>query len=41
MAALKPYTTIGDHCIFGTMSVTEGNVKIGSWTTVHSQCHVT
>jgi UDP-3-O-[3-hydroxymyristoyl] glucosamine N-acyltransferase len=40
-AVLKPDTHIGNHSIFGTLSTTEGNVRIGDWTTIHSQCHVT
>lgn len=38
---LKPNTKLGEHTIFGALSVTEGDVEIGSWTTIHSQCHIT
>lgn len=40
-AILKPETHIGNNSIFGALSLTEGNVKIGSFTTIHSQCHIT
>jgi len=40
-AVLKPDTCIDDYSIFGTLSITEGKVKIGKCTTVHAQCHIT
>ena len=38
---LKSGTKIGEHSIFGTLSMCEGDTIIGSWTTIHAQCHVT
>lgn len=40
-SVLKTNTVLGDHSIFGTLSASEGNVIIGSWTTIHTQCHIT
>ena len=40
-AVLRRGTKIGDHSIFGTHSVSEGNNSIGSYTTIHSQDHIT
>ena len=40
-AVLRKGTEIGDHSVFGTLSVSEGHNKIGSKTTIHTQCHIT
>lgn len=40
-AVLRPVTYIGKHSIFGTLSCSEGKNKIGDYTTVHAQCHIT
>ena len=40
-AVLRPYTHIGKHSIFGTLSCSEGYNKIGDYTTIHAQCHIT
>jgi len=40
-AVLRRGTVIGDYSVFGTHSVSEGKNKIGSNTTIHSQCHIT
>ncbi len=40
-AVLREGTIIGDHSVFGTLSVSEGNNEIGNNVTVHSQCHIT
>jgi len=40
-AVLRPFTVIGHHSIFGTLSCSEGHCIIGSYTTVHAQCHIT
>lgn len=40
-AVLRKGTKIGDDSVFGTLSVSEGLNKIGSKTTIHSQCHIT
>jgi acetyltransferase-like isoleucine patch superfamily enzyme len=40
-AVLRRGTRIGDNSVFGTHSVSEGYNKIGSKTTIHSQCHIT
>jgi acetyltransferase-like isoleucine patch superfamily enzyme len=40
-AVLRPYTTIGKHSIFGTLSCSEGENDIGDYTTIHAQCHIT
>ncbi|WOV93479.1 MAG: hypothetical protein R1F52_02310 [Candidatus Nitrosoabyssus spongiisocia] len=40
-AILRPDTQIDDHSIFGPLSITEPGVRIGSWTTIHAQCHIT
>ncbi|MDI1496027.1 MAG: Transferase [Cenarchaeum symbiont of Oopsacas minuta] len=37
-AVIKQHTKIGEHSIFGTLSNSDGNVKIGNWTTVQGQC---
>lgn len=40
-AVLRPRTKIGHHSIFGTLSCSEGDCKIGDYTTIHAQCHIT
>ena len=40
-AVLRPNTQIGEHSIFGSLSVCVGDTKIGDWTTIHDNCHVT
>lgn len=40
-AVLRPYTRIGKHSIFGTLSCSEGSNAIGDYTTIHAQCHIT
>jgi len=40
-AVLRPYTQIGHHSIFGTLSCSEGHNDIGNYTTIHAQCHIT
>ena len=40
-AVLRPYTRIGKHSIFGTLSCSEGYNEIGDYTTIHAQCHIT
>jgi acetyltransferase-like isoleucine patch superfamily enzyme len=40
-AVLRPYTRIGHDSIFGTLSCSEGHNDIGSYTTIHAQCHIT
>jgi acetyltransferase-like isoleucine patch superfamily enzyme len=40
-AVLRRGTVIGDDSVFGTQSVSEGLNRIGSRTTIHSQCHIT
>ena len=40
-AVLRPYTKIGHHSIFGTLSCSEGYNSIGNYTTIHAQCHIT
>lgn len=40
-AILRRGTRIDDYSVFGTHSVSEGWNRIGSHTTIHSQCHIT
>lgn len=40
-AVLRPNTQIGEHSIFGSLSVCVGDTRIGDWTTIHDNCHVT
>jgi len=40
-AVLRPRTHIGHHSIFGTLSCSEGMNRIGNYTTIHAQCHIT
>ena len=40
-AVLRPYTRLGKHSIFGTLSCSEGSNAIGDYTTIHAQCHIT
>ena len=40
-AVLRPYTKLGSHSIFGTLSCSEGSNAIGNYTTIHAQCHIT
>ena len=40
-AVLRPGTIIGDHSIFGNLSVSEGHNQIGHQVTIFSQCHIT
>ena len=40
-AVLREGTIIGDHSVFGTLSVSEGHNEIGNNVTIHSQCHIT
>lgn len=40
-SVLRPKTVIGNFSIFGNLSVSEGQNKIGDYTTVHSQSHIT
>jgi len=40
-AVLRPFTRIGHHTIFGTLSCCEGHSSIGNFTTIHAQCHIT
>jgi acetyltransferase-like isoleucine patch superfamily enzyme len=40
-AVLRRETVLGDKSVFGTLSVSEGRNRIGSKTTIHSQCHIT
>src|SRR6185436_9293780 len=40
-AVLRPKTVIGHHSIFGTLSCSEGDCRIGDYTTIHAQCHIT
>ena len=39
-AVLRPYTRLGKHSIFGTLSCSEGSKAIGDYTTIHAQCHI-
>src|SRR6266568_7470509 len=40
-AVLRPFTKIGHHTIFGTLSCCEGHSSIGNFTTIHAKCHIT
>ena len=40
-AVLRTNTIIGKNSVFGNLSVSEGQNKIGDYTTIHSQCHIT
>lgn len=40
-AVMRRKTILGDNSVFGTLSVCEGNTRIGSNVTIHSQCHIT
>jgi len=40
-AVLRPNTTMGKYSVFSNLSVSEGHNKIGDYTTIHSQCHIT
>ena len=40
-AVLRPFTTVGNFSIFGTLSCSEGHSSIGNYTTINAQCHLT
>jgi len=40
-SVLRPKTVIGIYSIFGNLGVSEGQNKIGDYTTIHAQCHIT
>ncbi len=40
-AVLRPFTRVGSHTIFGTLSCCEGHSSIGDYTTINAQCHIT
>ena len=40
-AVLRPFTRLGKHTIFGTLSCCEGHSSIGDYTTINAQCHIT
>ena len=40
-AVLRPNTILGKNSVFSNLSVSEGHNKIGDYTTIHSQCHIT